>query len=276
MLSLDRSLDFDLSRGEALPDVYRTLADAEIQLRKSEVTLTFGRSGAGKSIFALNHAIRVGVPALYISCDMDRYLTSVRAGAILAGKSTREIEEALSTAEGKEDVKRFLRGAPNLYFSYESRPTPEEVGEIIEAFTERFGIPPGLLVADNLMNFYPLGNDEWSGLREWSHVFHHFARDLGTAAHILHHANTSGLDLSKPPPMTAIKGQVHELQGLILGVAQVPGHLRIAAIKNRHGKDDPTGNSFVQLALDGPRVTLADPPKWEPGEYAETKQLAFA
>lgn len=264
MLSLHRSLDGDLSAGEALPAVYQAFEDHDVRFHRSTVAMTVGRPGGGKSILALDHAIKCGVPTLYISCDMSRFQLAARAAAALTGDSIATVKENLGS-DGREKYRAALKKADHLFLALEKRPDVAALEDTLNAFFERWGIPPYLVVVDNLVNLFSDAGDEWAGLREMSHVMDFFAHELGACVHVLHHVNLSD-SLDRPGGMNAVKGKVVELPSLILSVAKTDKEFRFSAVKNREGREDPMAQSYGTLALDNATLSLSDPPPlWPAG-----------
>lgn len=260
MLSLHRSLDGDLSQGDALPSVYRQFEAADIKFLRSSVVMSAGRPGGGKSILALDHAIKCKVPALYISCDMSRFALATRAAAVLTGESTAGIKDLIRSPDGRERYRVALKKADHLYMAFEKRPSAEDLEDVLNAFFERWGCAPYLIVVDNLMNLLPNAADEWTGLREMSHVLDFFADELGSCVHVLHHINIgNGVSLDKPAGMDAVKGKVVELPSLIISVSKTETDFRFAAVKNRNGREDPMAHNFYSLDLNPTTLALSDP-----------------
>jgi hypothetical protein len=259
MLSLHRTLDGDLTLGEPLPPVYRSLEEAEVRFFRSALQMSIGRPGGGKSIFALNHAVRVKVPTLYISADMSRFQVAARTAALVTGEPASSVKEIVKTVGGKEKYRAALRSVKHLYLAFDKRPDALVLEENIEAFTERWGCPPEYIVVDNVMNLLPQALDEWSGLREMSHVLDYFASELGAAVHGLHHINLGGQKLDMPAPLGGVKGQIVELQSLILSWAKVENEMRYTAVKNRDGPEDPMARSYRALALEPRSMVLSEP-----------------
>lgn len=259
MLTLARTLDGDLSAGDALPSVYDAFDKAEIRFFRSALHMTAGRPGGGKSILALDHAIKCGVPTLYLSCDMSRYQMAARAAAVLTGESAQSVKEIIKTQGGREKYRAAFSKADHLYMAFEKRPDQDELADVLLAFEERWGIPPELIVADNAINLMPQAADEWSGLREISHLMLWFADELGAAVHMLHHVNLGGQKLDKPAALDGVKGKIVELPSLILSVTKTDDELIIAAVKNREGREDPMAASPFPLSLDPESLRLSDP-----------------
>jgi len=259
MYKLFRSLEGDSADGSALPSVWPTFDRAGIRFYPGDLVQWVGPPGAGKSTAALNYALAAKVPTLYISMDMGPRLVANRVCAILTGDTTEKVSADILTEAGADRYSSVLQGVDHLYVDYPSRPTPEEIAKLQMAFQEIHGIPSQLMVVDNLMNMNSGQENEWAGFRDLSQAFHYIATELGIVVLLLHHINLGGLDLSYPAPLTSIKGQVSELPATILSFAKREGSLLYCAIKNRHGKSDPSGRSFQSLNYDEARQIISEP-----------------
>lgn len=213
-----------------------------------------GPPGAGKSALALNCAVKARVPTLYISCDMGPAAFVSRVAAIASGATTAE------TREHPEKYQDVIEQVDHLYVTYPSRPSADDIARAQMAFIEVHGVPSDLMVIDNLMNLHSGAGDEWTGLRDLSQVMHYLANELQICVLVLHHINMGGLDLSYPAPLNYIKGQVTELPAVVLTGAKGEEALRVAAVKNRHGRADSSGKSYFSLDYDEERQILSDPP----------------
>lgn len=260
MLALHRALDGDLSAGDALPPVYRSLEEAEIRFHRSALHMSVGRPGGGKSIFGLNHAVRARVPTLYVSCDMSRFTLAARTAALLTGDSASDVKQIVKTAQGREKYRAALKGLDHLFLAFEKRPSAEDLEDVLAAFEERWGIPPSLIVIDNMMNLLAGSTNEWEGLRENSHVLDFFADELGAAVHMLHHTNIGGQKLDRPSPIDAVKGKIVELPSLVLSISKTLDELWLAAVKNREGKEDPGARNPHRLLLEPKSMRLSEAP----------------
>lgn len=215
--------------------------------------------GTGKSSLALNYAVKAKVPTLYISCDMGRGLVSRRVAAILTGTQVNQVRSEMDTEEGRQKYLDVLADVDHLYASYPSRPNAEGLVTQLLAFQEFYGLPPDLIILDNLMNMNSGQESEWTGLRDLCQVLHWMATEFQICVVVLHHLNLGGLDLENPAPINFIKGQVTELPGLVLTLAKGDKALKVAAVKNRNGRADSTGRTFFYLDNDEEKQIITDP-----------------
>lgn len=191
-------------------------------------------------------------------------MTAVKLYSLITGKTNKEVELALRDPLQRDGIRSGIASSTeHLFISHASRPTPEAIAAHEMAFEEVWGRPPQLLVLDNAMNVATSGADEISGLRELSQIMHWLAGEKEIAVLMLHHINLSGGGdiLTRPAALSAVKGQISELPAMIGTVcADVPaGKLRFASVKNRHGKADPTGKTYLELDFDGPSGRITDP-----------------
>lgn len=229
-----------------------------INLIPGEVAMFAGPPGAGKSAIALNMAVKMEVPTLYVSCDMGPKAVARRVVAIKTNNSVNKVAAEWETPEGEEKNNSILQSVDHLYMTYPSRPSAESIARSQMAFMEMHGRPSDLMVIDNLMNLNAGAKDEYTGLRDLSQVFHYLATELQICVLLLHHVNLGGIDLSLPAPLNFIKGQVTELPALVVTFAKKEGELRGSPVKNRHGKSDSSGKTFFTLDYDEEKQILSD------------------
>lgn len=229
-----------------------------------------GPPGAGKSAAALNYALLAKVPTLYVSMDMGPRLITNRVLTISTGETSDEVSLNRETDEGMTRYEKVMQDVDHLYITYPSRPDPETIARAQMAFIEIHGYPSQLMIVDNLMNMDAASKDEWTGLRELSQAFHYFVTELEITVLLLHHINLAGVDLTRPAPLNAIKGQVSELPASIVTFAKDEGRLLYTAVKNRHGNSDPTGKKYRHLDYHGETQTISDP---QNQEYVRTKPV---
>jgi replicative DNA helicase len=206
---------------------------------------------AGKSMFALIYAVKAKVPTLFFSADTDTPTVMMRAASHLSGHSQLLVEANLNNSRHYYD--KYLSDMENIQFVFDSSPSLDDIELEVKAYVELYGIPPELIVIDNLMNVVAESDNEWAGLRAIMVEFHDMARKTEACVMVLHHVSEQseyGKD-NKPPARRAIHGKVSQLPALILTLNYNYGpynsELQVAVVKNRFGPHMADGSDFVSL-----------------------------
>ena len=206
---------------------------------------------AGKSMFALIYAVKAKVPTLFFSADTDTPTVMMRAASHLSGHSQLLVEANLNNSRHYYD--KYLSDMENIQFVFDSSPSLDDIELEVKAYVELYGIPPELIVIDNLMNVVAESDNEWAGLRAIMVDFHDMARKTEACVMVLHHVSEQseyGKD-NKPPARRAIHGKVSQLPALILTLNYNYGlhnsELQVAVVKNRFGPHMADGSDFVSL-----------------------------
>lgn len=261
MQTLEQVMRLGAVGGEPLPSVYKTLAQAGVKIRRGQVTLVAGEPNAGKSLWALDHAIKAGVPCIYFSADADQFTMVLRSAAQLTGSDQKDIERAFGEGgTGAAYYEDQLSELTHLQFVFDPDPTLDDIALEIEAFEEMWGEEPALIVIDNLWNLTDDDGDEWHGMRTMVKQFNVIARHSGAAVMVLHHTTESSNHKTVCPPRKAIQGKVNQLPRLILTLGRPqPGTLAVACVKNTNGPADPSGNTaHATLSIDPARVFISE------------------
>ena len=230
----------------------------EIRLRRGQLTMLVAQPNGGKSLYAMFAAIQMRVPTLFISADTDEATMRIRAAAHLMQVPAKEIEEMMASSasvlvdEALEVLDEFL------FLAYEPAPSLDDIWDEALAVEEVLGRWPELIVVDNLMNVQGESDGEWQEMRANMQHFHTLARKIDACIMVLHHVSENDSRPFAPPSRRSVQGKVNQLPEQILSVAMNPkeNQFRIAAVKNRHGAHDPTGEEFVSLFVDAPRMSL--------------------
>lgn len=255
MRRIHRAIRRDGGGGAIIPAVFPSLAARQVFLRRSEVSLVAATPGAGKSTFALVTALHAKVPTLYVSADTSAHTQALRLLSAITGKSQQEVEPLMES--NPDWVAATLRLADHIHFSFDSAPSLKDLEEELEAFQEAEGIPPQLVVIDNLSDVVADNQDVWESLRSLMRDFKFWARERDAAFLVLHH--TSEAAKGEPcPPRSAIHGKVSVVPALVLTVAQVDGFMAIATVKNRFGPANPSGTDALYLQYDPAAMSLRD------------------
>lgn len=250
--------------GEALPPVFPTLEREGIRPRRGQVMMIAGQPNGFKSGLALYWVLRLaakGLTVYYVSADTDPHDAKMRAAAMTTGHRMEDIEKRYATqAPETAYYDDTLAELGTIRFDFETDPDFDHMVDGILAFNEGWGDYPDIVVVDNLMNVVTGREDEWSGMKEVTKGLHRMAWLTGSAVFVLHHQNEGESDPTVPAPRKRVAGKVNQIPELILSIALdgPQGILQVAAVKNRSGKHDATGQDYSTLYVDAPRMTICD------------------
>lgn len=227
--------------GSFLPDVFPALGSAGIRLRLGTAAYIAGTPGSMKTGLALYWVARLGLPALYLSCDSEDFEMVERAAAMMTGDTMQQVR----ADPGKyADV---LADLP-IRFTFEDAPSYQDVALEVAAYAEVFGDFPKVIIIDNMLNLVGETEDEWGAHRDHAKVIHKITRITGALVLVLAHMGEDKVDPgSKPQPRTKLQGKVAHLPKLILSLAFNGDELKVAAVKNRFGPADASGATYVTL-----------------------------
>ena len=249
MLNLNRAWRGSNTNATPLPDVWVALANKQIKFRRGQVCMVAAAPNAGKSMFALIYAIKAKVPTLFFSADTDTATVMMRAASHLSGHEQLLVESNLLSNRHYYD--KYLSEMESIQFVFDSSPSLDDIELEIKAYVELFGIPPELIVVDNLMNVVSESDNEWAGLRAIMVEFHDMARKTEACVLVLHHVSEQSEygKTTEPPARRAIHGKVSQLPALIITLGFDPHNsiLKVAAVKNRFGPHTADGSDHIGL-----------------------------
>lgn len=252
-----------------LPDPWPALANSrfEVQFLPAQFMMIAGPSGAGKSFMALDAALKMNVPTLYLSCDSDEMTVVVRAAAAVTKHSQRDVRETYKRGLFKEVYGDALRNSVIRLSFDPSNPTLQDIAHILEAEYEINGEYPRLIILDNVMNLEGDGGNagnEWAFLRKATKDLHWIARKTKACLVGLHHTSEPDPKWSKDIPLapskSSIKGNITEMAPVILTVAHDAGEMWVAVVKNRFGQQDPNAKDPIRFIADLSRAQIWDEP----------------
>ena len=249
MLSLTRAWSGVTTKATPLPDVWKNLKDKQIRFRRGQLCMVAAAPNAGKSMFALIYAMRAQVPTLFFSADTDITTVMIRAVSHISGHEQITVETNLNISNTYYD-KHFDK-MKHIEWVFDSSPSLDDIEMEVKAYQELNGVPPQLIVIDNLMNVAAETDNEWAGLRAIMMELHDLARNTDACVLVLHHvseANEYG-DGTMPPARRAIHGKVSQLPSLILTLGYDPFAkvLRASPVKNRFGPNSANGQDTVSF-----------------------------
>ena len=249
MLNLNRAWRGSNTNATPLPDVWADLAKKQIKFRRGQVCMVAAAPNAGKSMFALIYAVKAKVPTLFFSADTDTATVMMRAASHLSGHEQLLVESNLLSNRHYYD--KYLSEMESIQFVFDSSPSLDDIELEIKAYVELFGIPPELIVVDNLMNVVSESDNEWAGLRAIMVEFHDMARKTEACVVVLHHVSEQSEygKTTEPPARRAIHGKVSQLPALIITLGFDPHNsiLKVAAVKNRFGPHTADGSDHIGL-----------------------------
>jgi predicted ATP-dependent serine protease len=260
MRTLQRAVKSKNAGGEPIPPAFRCFKETDIIVRRSELTLIAGTPGAGKSSLALALVANAKMPTFYLSADTNAHTMSMRMYSMLTGKTQAESEQIIST-NPEEVSKLFEAHCSEIRWSFDSTPSLADLDDEIQGFETKFGISPSIIVVDNLMDLAIDGHEEFSGMRQAMKELKYLARDTNAAVIILHHTK-EGFNGTPCQPRASVQGMVNQIPALILTIGQEiideDNYMCVAPVKNRYGRADASGKTFVRLAFDPASMQLKD------------------
>lgn len=224
------------STGEQLPTpFYPSLENAGIRFWRSQLCLVVGPGSAGKSLLISNLVAKWGRSCLAFLLDQDQATAAARFAATELDESFLELKKDLDAETTTEVLARM--GFIQTDFKAESL---DDVYLQLDAYIERYGIPPEVLVIDNIGNMTSGLEDEWATLKALTLELDTMARNYEMLVICAHH--TRDEPTTEPLPRSAILGKISQYPRLILSVAYngYSQEYKLAAVKNSSGPTDPT------------------------------------
>jgi len=283
MLSLTSAVHAQAIKAQPLPSVWPALDAAGMKFRQSQLILIAGQPNSGKSLMALVYALDSKVDTLYFSADTDPITQLLRTAAHLTRTNQSDVEATLDKDPNAYDtvVQQF---ATHIRWVFDPSPTLDVIELEILAYAEVYGVSPALVVVDNLMNAVAQQGEEWAGIRAIMSSLHEVARLTGSCVLALTHmSEQADYKANFPAPRRAILGKASQLPAMIISIAIEPtlSTLRVAAVKNRFGHHDATGEKYLELHCDPSKVQILDTtqyraPTWQEAQIRENGQQAIA
>jgi predicted ATP-dependent serine protease len=246
---------------QPLPNPWPALANSrfEVQFLPAQFMMLAGATGVGKTFLALDAALKMDCPTLYLSCDSDETTMVVRTTAAITGHKQKQVREVMRRGLFKEVYGDRLRNS-NLKLDFDpSNPTMQDVAYILECYLELEGQYPKLIILDNLMNLESDSENDWSGMRRATKELHWLARKTKACVLVLHHTSQDFIGLV--PPLRAVQGKVIQMAPVIFTVGYDGMYIYVCVAKNRFGPSDPEAKEPIKFIVDLSRASIWDEPE---------------
>src|SRR5579859_5040559 len=213
MLSLAQAAAKRGSTGQPLPGMYQPLAAREAFINRGQLSLVVGPPSAGKSLLIMNLIVRAKVPTLGFFLDTDQLTAAARFGAILTRDRFSQVKDEI---DSYSDVLGGLANVQTCFYA-------DDLSDIrlqAEAYEQRYGVYPFLIVVDNLGNLTSSMADEWALLKALTLELDKMAREFQCAIVAAHH--TTDLQSCDPAARDKILGKVAQYPRLIFSIGFNP------------------------------------------------------
>lgn len=255
--------------------MWKALEEIGAIFRRGQLVLIAAGPGTGKSVLTLTQSLKSMVPSLMFSADSDAFTQLSRSIAILDEVSVESAAQMILGSVIPEATESQLSAVP-LRIDYEASPSPGDMEELLEAYCELYGEYPGIVVVDNITNVRSdMGEDgdPFSGLEGLMDYLHGMARGTGACVIGLHHVTGDYNNGDKPIPLNGVKGQITRVPEMVLtlfrkALDDMSTILCVSVVKNRGGKQDPTGQTYAELQFTGSTVSVIDMPVPDYNEHA--------
>lgn len=257
MRSLDRAVRSIDKKAMVIPMPFKSWSDANISVRRGEVSMIAGPPGAGKSTAALAIAVQSKVPTLYASADSHESTMAIRSLAMVLNIPQADAEEKM--ANDPQWASSILKdNIGHIRWMFDASPTLADLEDEINVYREVMGANPELVVVDNAVDVTHESGDEFSSLRSLMREVKWWSRDTSAAFLILHHTS-EGYEGFPCPPRAALHGKIAQVPSLIVTLSSdQPGLMAAAAVKNRYGPADASGKTAVWMDYFPTTMTLKD------------------
>jgi hypothetical protein len=243
--------------------MYQLLANRGVQVCKGQLSLIVAPPGAGKSTLAMNYMVRANVPTLAFLLDTDQLSAAARFGSILSGDKFWQVKQDI---DSYANVLSGLKDTQVVFYAQDM----DDIRLQADAFEQRYGLGPDLIVVDNLGNLTSAMDNEWALLKALTLELDLLAREMNCA--VLACAHVTDLETTNPAGRTKILGKISQYPRLILSVGfdPVTGEYKVSAVKNSSGPSDVSASHPVTMYADFSRMLISESdPNWQPSGIAE-------
>lgn len=253
---------------EPLPPAFASWEAERIRIRRSSVHMWAGPSASFKTMTMMNAIMNMKVPTIVFSTDSDENTIASRMLGILTGTPTDQTEGWLNpNSSHLEQASTLLEPYDFIRWDFSANPSLDDVWNGTYAYATVEGNWPDQIVIDIASDIgHTVGDNEWAILKDLMRQAKVLARETEAAVHLVHHA-TDGWVATAERPVPGKKdilGKLSAIPVLMMNFApgREPGEILAACVKNRFAKCDPTGHTYLRMAVNPETAKVSD---WIPG-----------
>jgi len=254
--SIARSLQASATVGDPIPMPWPAL-DLKLKLHTKELSIVAGAPGAGKSVFALNVAMEMDDPVLYVAQDSAPSVYA-RSAALALHMEIGTVYDQLREPDTKAELIQELALEKQDLFIHGGALTVDDIESRLIALKEVLGEAPKLVIIDNLIDLIVPGHVHTdAGFYAASlNPLKQIAIKHNTCMLALHHVTRRGSETSNPHglgtralKMTDLLYSGEREAEHVIGVFHnvEKSNMSIQILKQRDGDADPEGGLFVPL-----------------------------
>lgn len=250
MRNLSRTVKYQGSGADPLPQPIQAFRQAGFTQKRGQLSIILAGPGVGKSLMALQWALSIGVPTIYVSADTDSQDTIYRVARHLGwdGQNEDDLPKSLS------------KMGEHLWFCFDSSPTIQDIVQECEAHAMVLGYWPQAVVIDTLAKLWGEGEDETSRNKNGVERCQELARETGAHVMLLHHLQKAYDTGDRPPSLDGALSGVTKVPEQVVGIWRTSEtQLGFNILKNRSGRADATGNTVrAYMNVDFDSFTLSE------------------
>ena len=252
MLSFAQAVERRGASGAPLPTVYPSLQHAGAEFCKGQVSLLAGPASAGKSLLLFNLIVGMEVPTLAFILDADPLTASARMAAIVTADDFLKIRDDIDAyrpvlAKRTDHVRAH-------FFASEK----EDLELQLKAYEQRYGLPPELLVLDNIGNLSGSYENEWQVIKAMVIMLDQLAKENQMA--VIATAHMTDIETTTPLPRSKLLGKGSQFPRVILSTAVDPYNqeLKVAVVKASSGPSDIAALKPITFYIDPGRMQVLE------------------
>ena len=253
MQTLDRAVRVKGVVGQRLQLPWPSFANI-VKLHTKEIAIVGGAPGSGKSLIAINLAMQVDYPVLYIAQDTPASVVARMVSIEKGWELEKSMRELHSGKSGDMLAGLMKEKHPNIII--ERRPvTVTRVEEMLDALEEWHGESPPLVVVDNLIDMRVEGSThaDMSFFTKTLPELKFLANEKNTCIMLLHHVIRRGENSGSgrgtaPLTLNDLYFAGEREARLVLGVYNNGvDTLHVQVLKQQDGAASADGNIAVDL-----------------------------